>query len=98
MERRSAELPCDIILNISSVGAAYGTTREAGKPRPAEYALWATAEDYYRRSGDRDGGDSCARTGRLFLGARRPDNAERADGGPPSEIYFEGAGLVRGVA
>lgn len=77
--------------------AAYGTSREAGKPRPAEQALWATSEDYYRRCGIGTV-EIHVLAGRLFLvrGDLMLLSVPMKD--VPSEIYFEGAALVRGLA
>ncbi len=76
---------------------AYGTTREGGKPRPAELALWATSEDYYRRSGIGTV-ELHVQAGRLFLIRGDLTLLSVPMASLPSEVYFEGAGLVRGFA
>jgi hypothetical protein len=76
---------------------AYGTTREAGKPRPAEFALWATSEDYYRRCGVGTV-ELHVQGGRLFLVRGDLMLLSVPMESPPSEVYFEGVGLVRGLA
>ncbi len=77
--------------------AAYGTTREEGKPQPAEMTLWATDEGRYRRVGIgtvevhyREGNLTLAR-GDLPLLTVPMD-------GPPREVFLETAGQVRGLA
>jgi hypothetical protein len=76
--------------------AAYGTTRAPSKPRPAEHALWATSEDYYRRCGIGTV-EVHIQAGKLVLGRGDLTLLSVPIDGPPSEVYLEGAGLVRGV-
>jgi len=75
---------------------AYGTSREAGKPRPAEYALWATSEDYYRRCGI-GSVEVHVRAGHLFLVRGDLMLLSVPMAGLPSEVYFEGSALIRGL-
>jgi len=77
--------------------AAYGTTREGSKPRPAAQVLWATSGDRYRRSGPGTVELAC-RDGRLALVRGDLTLASVPFEGLPTEVYFEGAGLVRGLA
>jgi outer membrane protein assembly factor BamB len=76
---------------------AYGTTREGGKPRPAELALWATSEDYYRRVGIGTV-EIHIQAGRLFLIRGDLTLLSVPMANPPLEVFLEGAGLVRGLA
>ena len=76
--------------------AAYGAAREPGKPRPAEYALWATSEDYYRRCGI-GAVEIHIQEGKLVLGRGDLTLLSVPMEGPPSEVYLEGGGLVRGL-
>ena len=77
--------------------ALYSTTREGAKPRPAKHVLAATAGDRYRRAGfgsvqlQHQGGSLVLLRGDLVLGSV-PLAA------PPSEVFIEGSGLVRGLA
>jgi len=77
--------------------AAYATTREAGKPRPAELALWGTSEDYYRRSGVGTV-ELHVQAGKLLLVRGDLTLLAVPMEGPPQEVYLEGSGLVRGLA
>lgn len=76
--------------------AAFGASREVGKCRPAEMALWATSEDYYRRSGAGTV-ELHLQAGRLFLTRGDLTLLSVPMAEPPSEVYFEGAALVRGL-
>jgi len=76
--------------------AAYGASREAGKSRPAEMTLWATSEDYYRRAGVGTV-ELHLQAGRLFLTRGDLTLLSVPMVKPPSEVYLEGAALVRGL-
>ena len=77
--------------------ALYATTREGAKPRPAKHVLAATAGDRYRRAGfgsvrlQHQSGNLVLLRGDLVLGSVPL-------AGPPSEVFIEGSGLVRGLA
>ena len=82
---------------IHQTWAACGTTREDDKPQPSELALWATDAGRYRRVGIgtvevhyRDGNLTLTRGDLELLSVPME--------GPPSEVFLEGSGLVRGLA
>lgn len=76
---------------------AYGVTRQPGDPRPGSFALWATDEGRFERSGvgtfslHCDDGELVMTRGDIVL-LRVPFP------GRPTEVYFDGQAIVRSVA
>jgi len=77
--------------------AAYGTTREPGEPQPSTRALWATDNGRYRRVGVGTV-EVHYREGHLTLTRGDLPLLCVPMAGPPTEVFFEGNGHVRGLA
>lgn len=76
--------------------AAYGTTREHDQAQPSELALWATDGGRYRRVGTGTV-EVHYRDGNLMLTRGDLELLSVPMQGPPSEVFLEGSGLVRGL-
>jgi outer membrane protein assembly factor BamB len=79
---------------------AYAATREAGKPRPAAYALAAADDDRNRRSEIRFGGpfEIRYRAGEVVLSRGDVVILAAPLDGPPEEVYFDGRAVLQGIA
>lgn len=76
--------------------AAYGTCRQGDEPQPARYALWATDEGRYQRSGTGTF-EVHYRRGNLLLVRGNAKLLSVPFAGPPGEVYLECKGLIRGI-
>lgn len=77
--------------------SAYGTLRDADEPQPDKYGLWATDEGRYQRCGD---GTVEVQYHRGQLVLVRGDIAllRVPFDGPPTEVYLQIHGLIRGLS
>lgn len=77
--------------------AAYGTTREDDNPEPSELALWATDNGRYRRLG-LGTVEVHFRHNNLILIRGDQKLIEVPMQSPPSDVFLESTGLVRGLS
>ncbi|HEX5105296.1 MAG TPA: PQQ-binding-like beta-propeller repeat protein, partial [Pirellulaceae bacterium] len=84
--------------------AAYATTREAGKAKPATWAITATDDDRCRRTELRHGGPIELRwqpagegPGELVLSRGDIVLVSAPLSGPPTDVFFEGRAAFQGI-